>query len=340
MAEQRTLAYPGSRPRYVLVTAARDEGERLVRTIAGVRAQTWPPLHWVIVDDGSADDTAGVVRRHIEGADWITLVRRTASRPADFASKVFAVRDGLARLEGLEYDFVGTLDADIAVDADYFERLLGVFAGAPRLGIAGGQLVEEYDGRGVRQRISADSVSGATQMFRREVFEAIGGLRPVRLGGEDSVAEIMARMRGWEVSTRFELPVRHQGRVLSRNKGALRAWFVRGQANRGLRYDPVFQLAVSAYRAVVQPPYLLSGALMLAGYVAAAARGTEPALDRDAVAYLRGEQRRRLWGMIGYQGGGLTDVRNRWRTQVAWRTGGPGTAAVDGGQHRPSGPRR
>ncbi|MFG2039348.1 glycosyltransferase [Dactylosporangium sp. NPDC048998] len=162
MAERQELAHPESHPRYVLVTAARDEGERLVRTIAGVRAQTRPPLRWVIVDDGSVDDTADVVRRHIEGADWITLVRRTANRPADFASKVFAVRDGLARLEGLDYDFVGTLDADIAVGADYFERLLDVFAGTPRLGIAGGQLVEEYDGRSVRQRITRSERSSTT----------------------------------------------------------------------------------------------------------------------------------------------------------------------------------
>ncbi|WP_432982797.1 glycosyltransferase [Dactylosporangium sp. CA-233914] len=294
--------------RYVLVTAARDEAARLPQTVSGMLAQTVKPVRWVVVDDGSVDDTASVVRRLVEGVEWVTLVRRDDAAPADFASKVHAVRAGIEQLDGLQYDFIGTLDADIVLETDYFERLLRVFDGSPRLGLAGGQIVEEYGGRAVRQRISANSVSGAVQLFRREVFEAIGGLRPARLGGEDSAAEIMARMLGWDVQTRFELPVRHQGRVLSRNRGALRAWFARGQVSRSLGYDPVFLLAMSAYRSLVQPPYLVSGALMFAGYLA----GAEAVLEPDAVAFLRREQRQRLWGMFGHRG---------WRAQLAWRAG-------------------
>jgi hypothetical protein len=68
------------------------------------------------------------------------------------------------------------------------------------LGIAGGHVIEAYDGQVVPQRISANSVAGGVQMFRRQAFEDIGGLRPMRLGGEDSVAEILARMHRWEVA--------------------------------------------------------------------------------------------------------------------------------------------
>jgi hypothetical protein len=131
-------------------------------------------------------------------------------------------------------------------------------------------------------------------MFRRQTFEDIGGLRPMRLGGEDSVAEILARMHKWEVATLFELQVRHRGRTLSGSARPTRTWFVRGMVNHSLGYAPLFQLSVSAYRAAVQPPYLISGLAMLSGYAWAALRREAWALDPDAVTFLRAEQRRRL----------------------------------------------
>jgi biofilm PGA synthesis N-glycosyltransferase PgaC len=280
--------------RYVLVTPARDESATIGAAIAAVRAQAVPPARWVIVDDGSTDGTAATVRAHAAGADWIRLVRREPDGRADFASKVAAFRAGVDGLGDVSYDLIGNLDADIEVPPDYFARVLRAFAERPRLGIAGGHLIEEYHGRRVPQRISANSVSGAVQLFRREAFEAIGGLRPMPLGGEDTVAEVLARMHGWEVATLFEVEVRHHGQVLSLHSGALTAWFTRGMVNRSVGYDPVFQAAVSGYRALVQSPYLLCGAAMLAGYLTAALRRVPPALEPTAIGYLRAEQRRRL----------------------------------------------
>jgi poly-beta-1,6-N-acetyl-D-glucosamine synthase len=281
-------------PRYVLITPARDEAANIARTIAAMRAQTMPPARWVIVDDGSTDGTADLVQEHARDAPWIRLVHRRAGTTADFASKVHAFRAGHGELHGTDHDFVGNLDADLSFEPDYFQRVLEAFAHRPALGIAGGHVVEVYGGHSVPQRISPNSVAGAVQLFRRETFEAIGGIRPLRLGGEDAAAEILARMHGWEVATLFELTVRHHGRVLARNRSPIRAWYTRGVVNRSLGYHPLFQVAVSGYRAAAQPPYLLSGLAMLAGYAGAAARRVAPALDPDAVSYLRAEQRQRL----------------------------------------------
>jgi poly-beta-1,6-N-acetyl-D-glucosamine synthase len=279
----------------VLVTPARDEAAGIVETMESVIGQSLHPVRWVIVDDGSTDDTSVLVNRRIRGLDWITLVRRdSAEQPADFVSKVHAVRAGVRALDDIGYDFIGTLDADISLEVDYFQRLFRAFEEHPRLGIAGGHVIEAYDGRLVRQRISANSVAGGVQMFRRQAFEDVGGLRPMRLGGEDSVAEILARMRGWEVATLFELQVRHRGRALSGSARPTRAWFARGVVNYSLGYAPLFQLSVSVYRAAVQPPYLISGLAMLAGYTWAALRRDARALNPYAVAFLRAEQRRRL----------------------------------------------
>ena len=42
---------------YVLITPARNEADFIEKTIQSVIAQTVLPLRWVIVSDGSTDDT-------------------------------------------------------------------------------------------------------------------------------------------------------------------------------------------------------------------------------------------------------------------------------------------
>ena len=278
---------------YVLVTAARNEADNILRTVESVLGQTVPPARWVIVDDGSIDGTFELAERAAAGHPVVTVLRRPGGEPDDFASKVRAIYTAAKAIGDVDHDLIGNLDADVSMEPSYFEQLLERFATRPRLGIAGGLIVEEYNGRLREQRISVNSVAGAVQLFRRTCYDQIDGLRPLRLGGEDAAAEILARMHGWEVETFFDLRVRHHGRVLNRKRTSVGAWFARGIVNRTLGYSPSFQVAVCAYRAT-QPPYLLGGGCMLAGYVAATVRGVPVALPPEAVAFLRAEQRDRL----------------------------------------------
>lgn len=278
---------------YVLVTAARNEAHNIVRTVESVLGQTVSPHRWVIVDDGSVDQTFELAERASAGHSTVTVVRRPGGTASDFASKVRAVNAGTEAIGDVDHELIGNLDADISVEPTYFERLLERFAARPQLGIGGGLVIEEHNGRAREQRISANSVAGAVQLFRRTCYDQIGGLRPLRLGGEDAAAEILARMHGWEVETFFDLQARHHGRVLNRKRTSVGAWFARGIVNRTLGYDPLFHIAASAYRAT-QPPYFLGATFMVAGYASAVVRRVPVALPPEAVAFLRAEQRDRL----------------------------------------------
>jgi len=277
---------------YVLVTAAKNEAGNIVRTVESVMSQTVPPVRWVIVDDGSVDRTFELAERASAGHPQVSVLRRPPSA-ADFASKVRAVQTGADAIGDVDHGLIGNLDADVSMEPTYFESLLERFAVRPRLGIGGGWIVEEHRGRMREQKMSANSVAGAVQLFRRACYDEIDGLLPLRLGGEDAAAEILARMHGWEVETFFDLRVRHHGRILNRKRTSMGAWLARGVVNRTLGYAPAFQIAASAYRAT-EPPYVLGGALMLAGYAIAAARGVPMALPPEAVDFLRAEQHDRL----------------------------------------------
>src|SRR6266446_28275 len=121
---------------YVLITPARNEAAFIEQTIESVVAQMARPAKWVIVSDGSTDGTDEIVKRYASH-EWIELVRMPERRERHFAGKVHAFNAGYARLEGLEYQAIGSLDADISFENTYFEFLLQKLAENPALGLVG-----------------------------------------------------------------------------------------------------------------------------------------------------------------------------------------------------------
>ena len=182
--------------KYVLITPARNEAAFLEETIEAVVNQTQLPMKWVIVSDGSTDGTDEIVKRYAARHNWIELVRMPERRERHFAGKAGAIQAGRAKVADLDYDVIANLDADITVDEEYFEFLLNKFAENPRLGVAGTPFREgtrQYDYRFT----SAEHVSGACQLFRKECYEEIGGYAILEYGGEDWHAQTSARMMGW-----------------------------------------------------------------------------------------------------------------------------------------------
>ena len=287
----------GQAPSIALVTAARNEEANLGRTLASVVAQTVRPRRWVVVSDGSTDATDALVAAAAEEHPWIHLERVEGGQERDFASKVHALQHGLQVLGPLEEDFVGVLDADVVLEPHHFETLVSTFAAEPTLGLAGGQVWEEYDGQRVLHDNAVDSVAGAVQLFRREAFEATGGFRPLRSGGEDTVVELEVRAAGWTTRTLRDLPVTHQGRVISGRGGVLHLRFRRGWNNWLLGYHPLFALVAVGYR-MGDRPWGLAGLAQLAGYLVASVRRPARPVSRETVAFLRREQLGKLGRLV------------------------------------------
>jgi len=286
---------PGSGLAYVLVTPARNEARFIERTIASVVAQTVRPLAWAIVSDGSTDGTDNIVRQYAAEHRFIELVRMPERRERHFAGKVHAFNAGYARVREYPYDVIGSLDADISFDVDYFAFLLGRLAADPALGLVG----TPFQGRSTYDYrfVSPQHVSGACQVFRRACFEAIGGYVPVKTGGVDHIAVITARMRGWKTRTFTERVCRHHRELGAAQHGALGARFRDGVLDYMLGSHPLWELCRTAYQAT-RPPRVLGGLTLLAGYVSAMARGMERPVSPELVAFRRREQMQRLRALI------------------------------------------
>jgi biofilm PGA synthesis N-glycosyltransferase PgaC len=277
---------------YVIVTPARNEAEYIEQTIKAVTAQTVQPKRWVIVSDGSTDDTDHIVKAYADKFDFMELLRLESKPTRDFGSKVNAINAGYSRIEQLEFEYFGNLDADITFDADYYERIMNRFEQYPQLGIAGG-IVEDLNAKGRKGTFYGDGVGCAVHFFRRQCYEGIGGYLPMRYGGEDTIAETMTRMQNWQVRTFPEIVVSH---LRPRGKGMWNSFqipFYRGVADYYMGYHPLFFLlkSISRFR---QKPLLISTFLMLLGYLYSSVRRAESQVPPRVVKYLRREQMNKL----------------------------------------------
>src|SRR6266542_2192906 len=110
----------GSLPGYVLITPAWNEAEFIEGTLKSMVGQTVLPVKWVIVSDGSTDGTDDIVKKYTAVYEWIELVRMPERAERHFAGKVNAFNAGYARVRDLKYDVIGSLDADISFEENYF----------------------------------------------------------------------------------------------------------------------------------------------------------------------------------------------------------------------------
>ena len=62
--------------KYVLITPAKNEKRFIAKTLDSMVGQTLLPERWVIVDDGSTDNTAEIVESYARRYPWIELIRR------------------------------------------------------------------------------------------------------------------------------------------------------------------------------------------------------------------------------------------------------------------------
>jgi poly-beta-1,6-N-acetyl-D-glucosamine synthase len=279
--------------RYILVTPARDEVRFIESVIRSVVMQKARPIKWVIVSDGSTDGTDEVVEKYCAEYTWIELIRMPQRRRRDFAGKVHAFNAGYERVKNLQYDAIGSMDADISFDSDYFSFLLGKLAEDPSLGLVGTPFEngshKTYDYRFT----SIEHVSGACQVFRRECFEQIGGYVPVKAGGIDQLAVLAARMKGWKTRTFTEKVCQHHREMGTALGGELGAKFGQGVKDYAFGGHPVWELLRVAYQ-ITRRPILLGALALGSGYLWAAVRRMERPIPREMVAFRRNEQMLRL----------------------------------------------
>jgi len=195
--------------RYILVTAAKNEGENLPKLIQAVAEQTIKPVLWVIADDGSTDNTPEIIKEAMEKHKWIQYIRlNSKSNVRDIGIHLSWVMMQVTKFateyckeNGLDYEYIGNIDGDMIIERAFFEKLMKEFERDSELGIAGSGTQNVKGNKIIQQKREEDEPSGGDMLIRRECFEDCGGIQLSCCW--DSVLKAKARLRGWK-TRRFE----------------------------------------------------------------------------------------------------------------------------------------
>jgi glycosyltransferase involved in cell wall biosynthesis len=285
-------------PDYAAITPVKDEAAHLRRTAEAMLAQTHRPTRWVIVDDGSTDESFEIAASYAAAHDWIVAIRSGRERRrARGGPIVEAFNRGLRELPERP-QFVVKLDGDLFLPAHYFAWVAATFAAEPRAGVVGGLVLINDRGEWVAERMDRRTVHGAIKAYRSDCLEEIGGLDAAM--GWDGIDEYAARARGWQVVVLSELQVLHY-----KTRGSAQPWrSARWEEGRGAHYMGYRWRAVvlrAGYRMLVEHPPLLGGLALGLGYLWSAVK-REPQADPLARSQLRSEQRGIVRARLGRGG--------------------------------------
>lgn len=189
----------------------------LTRAIAYL-SRTVPRYEIVVVNDGSADETAAIVRRLMGRHPEIALVEHSVNRGYGAA-----LRSGFDRAR-LEYILLMDSDGQLAIeDLDrfwpFFERYDAVIGYREKRADARKRLVIAWVFHRVMRLLFGlrfKDIDCAFKLFPRSAYEAV---RPLRSEGALVSAELLARFVRADVRVK-EVAVRHFPRAGGQSKGA------------------------------------------------------------------------------------------------------------------------
>jgi len=264
------------------------------RTLDSIVAQTVPPALWVIVDDGSTDETPAILADYAAAHDWIRVVPKPdRGHRAVGPGVIEAFYAGLDTVALEDFTYLCKLDLDLDLPHRYFETLIERMEADPRIGTCSGK---PYIRRGealVSERRGDEMSVGMTKFYRRTCFQAIGGF--VREVMWDAIDCHKARQLGW-IAASWDGPDLNFEHL--RPMGSSQTSIYTGKRRHGfgqyyMGSDPLYFFATCLFR-MTEPPYVLGGLSMAQGYLGAWLRGEARQQDKDLIRFIRSYQRRAL----------------------------------------------
>ncbi|WP_409265964.1 glycosyltransferase [Massilia sp. BHUDP2] len=162
-----------NRPLVTIVTPAYNQGDYLDETIRSVLAQTYENVEYIVIDDGSTDNTREVMEKW---AGKVTCISHQNMGQANTLNKGWGMAKG---------ELLGYLSSDDLLDPTAIERLVAHYDGSPSVIFGGYRLMDQHGKTIKSKRIPfhgyRDMVEqfvcpiGVGALFSRSLFLDAGG---------------------------------------------------------------------------------------------------------------------------------------------------------------------
>jgi poly-beta-1,6-N-acetyl-D-glucosamine synthase len=288
--------------RYLIVSPCRDEAKFMRRTLDSVTQQTVLPDRWIIVDDGSTDETAEILAGYAARFPFIQVVTRSNRGTRSVGPGVIdAFYAGLSNVELDEFDYLCKLDLDLVLPARYFEGLIEKMEATPRLGTCSGKAyypgpsngAKTFGGELISEGIADDVSVGASKFYRRSCFQQIGGF--VRQVMWDGIDCHRCRMLGW-IARSFDDPELRFIHLRPMGTSHVGVWTGRKRHGYGQYFmgsSLLFMTASAVYR-LTKPPVVVGAVAMWWGYAESLLKGESRYDDAAFRRFLRLYQKESL----------------------------------------------
>lgn len=301
-------------PSYIVVTPCKNEEWNFSNLVISVKSQTIRPTLWVIVDDGSTDNTRDMIIQVEKKYDWIKGIFLEGHHEYLGAHISYVYNKGFefAKVYSKEHDicweFMAILDADTIPEPEYFEKLIQEFEWNPKLGLASGSTCEHTENIYLsiqNKNINKDFITdakfwqtypfslkekdvrkdlpmGSARIWRKECFEEIGGCFS-NTHIPDAVSTVKSKMKGWE-TTRFKniLLIERRGLIA---RGHWYGYKERGASNYIVAL-PLFMAIMKTLNYSFKKPYYI-GIAYIYGYIGYFISGKKRIEDPEVRQYYK-----------------------------------------------------
>lgn len=247
--------------KYIVITPCKNEGDNLPNLIGSMIAQNVKPVIWMIVDDGSTDNTPQITQDAAEKYEWIHVIRLNEVNERDLGlhlagvmKKGFDFAISYCKEQKIDYTYIGNIDGDLTIPSTFFENLIQEFERDVTLGIASGGVRLTRGNKFVHVKgLPKDEPSGGHMLIRRKCFEDCGGI-PISYS-LDSVLKAKARIKGWKTK-RFEDNIATEIRDVFNAEGYWKGYIQYGKSNYYLNFHPFHVFAKGIICCFIKPYYI------------------------------------------------------------------------------------
>ena len=249
---------------YLLLSPVRNEASHLPTLAESVIAQSQLPCLWLILDDGSTDQTPKIIEKLCSQYSWI-ISRRLETRNGGLGIHFgeimgfgFEALIQIAKEKKISYQLIGKADADVIVPPTCFQELVKEFSNNDLLGIASPALIIRDQSTLSPLKMSRwgvafeDHPTDGVRLIRKECYDYIGGYLAVR--APETVAEAKAKIRGWQLR-RFRYIFAYLQRISHETTSVWARWSMGGSEAHYLGYHILLVLGHFIYEGLLGHPW-------------------------------------------------------------------------------------
>ena len=242
------------------------------------------PVLWLIVDDGSTDNTLKIIKEASRVHSFIDYISLSQTGGRDLTYNYsrgcklgFERLIALAESRVLNWDYIALLDADIILSRKYFGVLITDMEKDHHIGIESGEIFSYADKKVKRVMVFDETPRGGARIWSRECFTKTGGY--IISQSPDSVATAKANILGWKTKKNGDV-IAYELRKTSSAEGLWKGYMNIGMAVYYVNHNPVLVLLKALTISVSRNPLLIIP--YLSGYIISIVR-KDPKIDDESV---------------------------------------------------------